>query len=141
MTHRTSVSEWLEGFAARVRDRDLEGGKAMFAVDCVAFGTVAGQVNSRQELIEQQWTPIWTSTQGFVFDLDGLVIESSNDGLINVAIVRWRSIGLGPDGTTFKRSGRATIVLRADDSAGSNLIATHSHFSETPAAKSGSAQA
>lgn len=82
--------------------------------------------------MEQQWTPIWTSTRGFRFDVDGLRVLTADDGSLHVAIATWSSRGVRGDGSSFDRTGRATIVLRSATAAPHGLAAQHSHFSEAP---------
>ena len=123
--------EWLAEFAEHVRRRDIDAGAALFDPACVSFGTRAGRVANRTELVAQQWTPIWFSTEDFAFDRSSLVVQPSSSGDQRVAIVSWTSVGVSPEGTRFDRHGRATIVLRKSRGSG-RLQATHSHFSETP---------
>lgn len=120
------TDSWLADFAARVRDRDLEGGRLMFDPACVSFGTRTDVANSLDELIEDQWTPVWAATTGFHF-IDSHVVSA---GLEATAVaVRWTSIAT-IDGRT--RTGRATIVLRADADATHGCLCVHTHFSTTP---------
>jgi ketosteroid isomerase-like protein len=116
---------WLDRFAERVRARDLEGGRAMFAPDCISFGTRAERAADLDELVARQWAPIWTTTSGFAFDDDA---EELAGGDQLVVLTRWRLTGDGPEGP-FPRRGRATIVLVPGEDG---LDAVHTHFSVTP---------
>lgn len=121
---------WLEAFAARVRARDIDGGRALFSDACHSFGTRGEVLDGLDDLVERQWRPTWMTTQGFTFESSTIRVELAADGSLAVATACWASDGLHPDGTTFPRRGRATLVLaRREDGA---PIAVHSHFSESP---------
>lgn len=119
------VDRWLETFAACVRDRDLDAGRALFAADAAGFGTVAGAYRDRDELVAQQWSDVWPRTADFSFS--GTEHRWLADGWCAVAAT-WTSVGLGGD-ERRTRSGRATLVLRKD---GDRVVAVHSHFSMAP---------
>ena len=131
-TPATTVAAWLERFAACVRARDLDAGRAMFDPTCRSFGTRAAQVDDLDELVSEQWSHIWNSTNGFTFDLATLTTFTSEQRDQAVAIVRWTSTGERADSSTFDREGRATIVLHADATSPDGWLAVHTHFSETP---------
>lgn len=126
---------WLDRFAELVRARDTATAEAMFAPDCSAFGTRTAHMSSRSELVAEQWTPIWTSTEGFRFLDEGRHAMASADGSQVTVAARWVSDGIASDGTRFPRAGRATLVLEATTGAdgATHLVARHSHFSELPA--------
>lgn len=119
------VDLWLETFAACVRDRDLDAGRALFAADAAGFGTVAEAYRNRDELIADQWSDVWPRTEGFSFT--SAEHRWLGDDLCAVAAT-WASVGTDA-GERRTRSGRATLVLRRDGDA---LVAVHSHFSMTP---------
>ena len=125
---------WLEAFAERVRDRDLDGGRRYFAPGATGFGTRAARVDGLDDLVEQQWRPIWTSTRGFCFGTDDAVVATAADGSQIAVAVTWSSEGVADDGSAFDRSGRATLVLVPDPASPVGLVAVHSHFSEDPTA-------
>lgn len=133
MTCPTPVSEhplvrdWLETFAAAVRERDVVTGRALFAVEACGFGTVAGRYDGLDQLVEDQWRDVWPRTTGFTFALGTATCWDTPDG--SLVITGWTS--LADDGR--ERSGRATIGL-ARTPAG--LVAAHSHFSMTPGTSS-----
>src|SRR5690606_29564800 len=109
---RRSVREWLEAFAACVRARDFAGGRILFAEDAMGFGTVATVAESRAVLIREQWRRVWTRTAGFRFERKGSRVEVSPDGLMAVAMVRWRASNNPASPRRLDRRGRATVVLR-----------------------------
>jgi ketosteroid isomerase-like protein len=123
-----TAGDWLRSMQARVRARDYAGARELFAADVTGFGTVAGAAAGLDELERLQWRRVWPRTRDFAFDLDG-ARTFERDGLVGVA-ARWTSTGLADDGTTFPRSGRATLLL---DRRGDRLVAVHSHFSTAPA--------
>lgn len=123
---------WLEAFAGHVRDRDLEAGRRLFAPATTGFGTRAARVDGLDDLVDRQWRPIWTSTQGFRFDVDDAVVAAAADGSQTTVAATWSSEGVADDDTTFARRGRATLVLVPDPASPVGLVAVHSHFSEDP---------
>ena len=128
---RRSVREWLEAFAACVRARDFAGGRILFAEDAMGFGTVATVAESRAVLIREQWRRVWTRTAGFRFERKGSRVEVSPDGLMAVAMVRWRASNNPANPRRLDRRGRATVVLRRPrvDAAWTGLF---THFSFDP---------
>src|SRR5690606_31690891 len=88
---RRSVREWLEAFAACVRARDFAGGRVLFGEDAMGCGTVATVAEARAVLIREQWRRVWTRTAGLRFERKGSRVEVSPDGLMAVAMVRWRA--------------------------------------------------
>ena len=123
---------WLEAFADRVRARDLDGGRRFFAPGATGFGTRAARVDGLDDLVEQQWRPVWTSTRGFRFDVEDALVATAADGSQTTVAATWSSEGVTGDGTTFDRAGRATLVLVPDPGSPVGLVAVHSHFSEDP---------
>lgn len=126
------VVGWLDGFAACVRSRDLDGGRAYFDPTCTSFGTRADRVEGLDDLVEHQWRPIWDSTEDFRFTPGSVRSFASDDASLRVAVTTWTSLGVQADGTTFERAGRASIVLRRAPNAPHGLLAEHSHFSVLP---------
>lgn len=124
------VLVWLDAFASRVRERDLDGGRALFDEACRSFGTRGEVLDGLDDLVERQWRPTWTSTQGFAFDPATVRVISAVDGSQAVVTGCWSSDGVREDGSTFPRRGRATIVVVPG--AEGDLRAVHSHFSESP---------
>jgi ketosteroid isomerase-like protein len=123
---------WLDQFAACVRNRDLHGGRALFAPDVRAFGTRAEQAEGLADLVQRQWARVWFNTQGFCF-LDESVEElASDDGGLICVLALWKSEGLDAGGQAFARRGRCTIVLRRAESSLLGYVAVHTHFSKTP---------
>ena len=124
----SEVLAWLDRFAAAVRAVDLSAGRALFAPEVVAFGTVGEMLVGREELVERQWLQIWPVTRGFRYDLNRAHCGFS--GELAWAAAPWASQGLR-DGVPFDRRGRASFVLRRE---GDLWLAIHSHHSLAPPA-------
>jgi ketosteroid isomerase-like protein len=132
-TVSTELMAWHEHFAACVRARNFEGGRALFAPDCKCFGTYAEFVADWDRLLQTQWIPTWSSTHSFHFMPESFNILSSPDGLLACVLALWESTGVDSQGQTFPRRGRCTTVLRriVDDSG--TWLAVHTHYSLSPA--------
>jgi ketosteroid isomerase-like protein len=132
MIHDPSIRAWLQDFATCVRKRDLELGKTLFASDVRAFGTVTEAVHGLDLLMDQQWRPVWFTTQDFQFLAETTVASFSGDRSLVCVSGLWKSNGLTPDGGQFVRRGRCTVLLRREDASAHGYVATHTHFSKTP---------
>lgn len=130
MTDRPDLDAWLDEWVDCIRSVDIDRARPLFAPDCLCFGTRGEVLRGLDDLVDHQWRPTWTTTRGFTFDADDS-LDVEPDGA-TVAVRRWRSDGVRPDGTTFARTGRATIVLRHDPGAPHGLRAVHTHFSLSP---------
>jgi ketosteroid isomerase-like protein len=119
--------DWLNTFSKAVRDRDCQGARPLFSPQAVGFGTRAARYDGLDDLIDQQWRPIWTSTSGFEFDLSSL--KWGQEGHLIWVAIQWSSWGQERTGRRFRRNGRATLVLH---DRGNQLQAQHSHFSLDP---------
>lgn len=109
-----------------MRRCDFAGARDLFAPDAVGFGTGVPVALGLHALEQCQWRRVWQSTGGFTFRLEEMHCFGGPDGLC-VAIT-WESVGVRADGSTFPRSGRATLVLVGRE----RLEAAHSHFSLDP---------
>jgi ketosteroid isomerase-like protein len=129
-----AVHRWLDRFAELVRARDTATAETMFHADCTAFGTRTAHMTSRHQLVEEQWLPIWHTTEGFHFLATGRGVAAADDGSVIVATALWSSDGIDEDGGRYPRHGRATIVFEsATESEGTpHLVARHTHFSVVP---------
>jgi hypothetical protein len=93
----------------------------MFLRSVTAYGTREPLMTGLDELMTEQWAPVWTSTTGFRFtDIDW--VSDLGDGVVVAA--RWESFTREGG---HHRTGRCTLVL-----CGSPLLCAHSHFSMTP---------
>ena len=106
------VRDWLDRFAVCVRKVDCAAARPFWHPDIVIFGTYQELVKSLPAWTELQWDNVWPRTAEFRFDLKNtIVLASSPDGAMAVAIAPWTSTGFHVDGMPFDRPGRATIVL------------------------------
>lgn len=119
---------WLSGLERCVRAVDYGSARPLFAPEVRAFGTRASIVIGRDALEREQWRRVWPTIREFAFRLD----ESCcvGDETMLCVVVPWDSLGVNPDGTTFSRPGRATLVLVNREG---EWVAIHSHFSLAPA--------
>ncbi len=123
---------WFDDFAVCVRNRDLTSGRRLFDPACVSFGTRAEHLGDLDDLMARQWHPTWTTTRGFAAIPGTLMVQIATDASVVVLTARWTSEGVNPDGSTFDRRGRCTIVLRENDGSPHGLVAVHTHFSLSP---------
>jgi ketosteroid isomerase-like protein len=129
----SSVSHWLDQFAVCVRNRNLDGGRELFAPDVRAFGTRAEEACGLSDLVQRQWSRVWFNTRGFRFIEESVQEMAADDGSLVCVLALWDSEGLDASRQGFVRRGRCTIVLRRDESSPAGLVAIHTHFSKTPA--------
>jgi ketosteroid isomerase-like protein len=123
------LRDWLETFAACVRNVDYDRARTMFHGNVVGFGTFAGMLVGRENLIEGQWKNIWGCTRGFRFLLDAAHADVSKDGAMAFVATPWISQGRDANGHWFDRVGRCTLVLRQMDG---HWVCVHSHYSRQP---------
>jgi len=128
-TVQTGIRQWLDSFAAAVRDADYQRGRELFDGGVLAFGTRTVSMDGLDSLVAEQWQPIWETTRGFRFFLDQL--QYGGDGDLAWAAVPWHSQGRRENGDGFDRFGRATYVLRRRPRDG-RWVAVHSHHSLNP---------
>jgi ketosteroid isomerase-like protein len=126
MSSEAAAREWLRGLEAAVAARDFAAGRRLFADDAVAFGTWARAVSGLENIEREQWRNVWPRVRRFRFD-DKPMIGGTSDSAWVAAT--WSSEATGPDGRTFERPGRATIVLARQ---GDRWVAVHTHLSLLP---------
>ncbi len=123
----SAIQAWFRNLERCVRDVDYDTARPLFADDVVGFGTFGTILQGIDALAADQWRNVWPKIDAFSFDLESL--RWGADGALAWAICLWNSLGRQPDGGTFKRPGRATIILRRE---GDRWQAVHTHFSLTP---------
>jgi ketosteroid isomerase-like protein len=121
------VCDWLDRFAACVREVDYEAARPFWHPDIVIFGTYQELVKSLPAWTERQWDNVWPRTAEFRFDLANTMVMASPDGAMAIAIAPWTSTGFHENGTPFHRPGRATIVLARQPDG--RWLGVHSHMS------------
>jgi ketosteroid isomerase-like protein len=118
---------WLREWQARVRAVDFAGGRAMCAPEIVAFGTVTPMAEGIERVMDAQWHKVWGHIRDFT------VHDAQARGAIlgehAWVATTWDSLGLKPDGSTFRRPGRCTVAMVKRDG---RWLATHTHFSLFP---------
>ncbi len=123
---RSSLLDWLERFAAHVRAVDFAAARPMWDEEVIVFGTHQDLVQGREAAIANQWRNVWPRTEDFRFDLARTRVLAEAEGSLAVVIAPWTSMGFGPDGTSFPRPGRATLVFQR---SGDEWKVVHSHMS------------
>jgi ketosteroid isomerase-like protein len=126
-SEEAAIRQWLQRFAAAVRERDYEGGKTLFAPDVLGFGTYADRRDGLDLLVAGQWQNIWGVTRGFDFDLDEMRCRISGD--VAWVAVTWHSQKQRESGDWQSRPGRATFAF---EKRAGKWLAVHSHFSLCP---------
>ena len=108
------VRDWLDRFAACVREVDYAAARPFWHADIVIFGTYQELVKSLSAWTERQWNNVWPRTADFRFDLANTMVMASPDGAMAVAIAPWTSTGfqrwnaLRPFGPRHDRGCEAT---------------------------------
>jgi ketosteroid isomerase-like protein len=126
-TTAAHVRDWLDRFAACVRQVDYASARPFWHSEVVIFGTYQELVRGLSAWTERQWENVWPRTAEFRFDLANTQVLAGRDAAMAVAIAPWSSTGFHKDGTPFDRPGRATIVLvRQPDG---HWLGVHSHMS------------
>lgn len=123
---RTFFLEWLKTFSQYVHNVDYQSAKPLFHKEVIAFGTHRDVIASLEQWVDSQWDKVWPRTSDFAFELEKTKILVADDGSMATVVAPWTSTGYHPDGTSFDRPGRATMVFH-DQSE--NWICVHSHMS------------
>jgi len=118
--------QWLETFAAYVREVDYHSARPLFHPDVLAFGTHRDVISSLDAWVTTQWDNVWPKTSDFRFDLESTRVLEAADGSMATVIAPWTSTGYHSDGSTFDRPGRATLVFSQYDGS---WYCVHSHMS------------
>ncbi len=124
---RREIDDWFQTLERCVRAVDYPSARALFAPDVVAFGTRAEVVVGLASLQAQQWSRVWPFIRDFAFDLAQLRWGWFGTG--GWAVATWTSTGFRPDGSSFRRPGRATVLFERREG---RLQAIHTHFSLAP---------
>lgn len=117
---------WLERFAGHVREVDYAAARPLFHPDILAFGTHRDVIAGLAAWQATQWDNVWPKTSDFRFDTGAARVLVSADHTMATVVVPWTSTGYHPDGSTFERPGRATMVFTNENGA---WLCTHSHMS------------
>ena len=132
------IMDWLVAFEDCVHKKDFEKGKALFASDCYCFGSVADHVPDINTLAKNQWMKVWPNIKNFKFNPKQGRIEISRDQSFACVTCPWTSTGIRPDGSTYRRPGRVTILL-VKNIKSKKWLAHHTHYSLNPQSAKGDA--
>ena len=111
-TDHISIGLWFQVWEKQVQNKDFEAAKKLFENDVVSFGTWMNVVEGLDKLYSDQWKNIWPTINNFKFVSNTLFIQISPDRLLANSILIWNSTGYKKNGNSFKRNGRATVVLK-----------------------------
>jgi catechol 2,3-dioxygenase-like lactoylglutathione lyase family enzyme/ketosteroid isomerase-like protein len=124
------LRDWLRALQRCVRAVDFEAGRELCAPDLFAFGTVAEFVDGLDTVMDAQWRKVWGTIRDFTISADEARGGIHGDqGWVAAA---WDSVGVRPDGSTFPRPGRLTIIFGRRHG---RWLATHTHFSLSPVSR------
>jgi catechol 2,3-dioxygenase-like lactoylglutathione lyase family enzyme len=102
------LRDWLRQLQVCVRAQDFAAERALCVPELLAFGT-------RAEMVE-----------GDEFTIDVDKAQGAIQGDRGWVAARWDSLGARPDGSTFARPGRLTILF---ERRAGRWLALHTHFS------------
>jgi ketosteroid isomerase-like protein len=122
-----AIREWFQMLERCVRQVDYQTARGLFAPDVLSFGTRADVVSGLDALVANQWSGIWPHIRDFTFTLEQLHCGTAGD--LAWGIVPWTSTGFHPDGRSFPRPGRATVIFERRHG---DWLAVHTHFSLFP---------
>ena len=123
-----SIRRWFQIWEKQVQNKDFEAAKKLFENDVVSFGTWMNVVEGLDKLCSDQWKNIWPTINNFKFVSNTLFIQISPDRLLANSILVWNSTGYKKNGNSFKRNGRATVVLKRSN-LDNSWKGIHTHFS------------
>ena len=127
-TDHISIGLWFQVWEKQVQNKDFEAAKKLFENDVVSFGTWMNVVEGLDKLYSDQWKNIWPTINNFKFVTNTLFIQISPDRLLANSILVWNSTGYKKNGNSFKRNGRATVVLKRSN-LDNSWKGIHTHFS------------
>ncbi len=121
------VRDWLVEMQGCVRAVGYARARGLFLPDVVGFGTYGGVLVGLDELAAGQWRHIWPTIADFTFRVGEARMGA--DGDLAWVACPWDSLGTRPDGSTFPRPGRMTVILARREG---RWAAAHTHFSLYP---------
>ena len=127
-TDHFTIRLWFQVWEKQVQNKDFESAKKLFENDVVGFGTWMNVVEGIDKLYSDQWKNIWPTINNFKFVSNTLFIQISPDRLLANSILVWNSTGYKKNGNSFKRNGRATVVLKRSN-LDNSWKGIHTHFS------------
>ena len=127
-TDHISIRLWFQIWEKQVQNSDFETAKNLFANNVISFGTWMNVVEGLNKLYSNQWKNIWPTISDFKFLTNTLYIQISPDRLLANSILVWNSTGYKKNGNSFKRNGRASVVLKRSN-LDNSWKGIHTHFS------------
>ena len=127
-TDHFTIRLWFQVWEKQVQNKDFESAKKLFENDVVGFSTWMNVVEGIGKLYSDQWKNIWPTINNFKFVTNTLFIQISPDRLLANSILVWNSTGYKKNGNSFKRNGRATVVLKRSN-LDNSWKGIHTHFS------------
>ena len=127
-TDHFTIRLWFQVWEKQVQNKDFESAKKLFENDVVGFGTWMNVVEGIDKLYSDQWKNIWPTINNFKFVTNTLFIQISPDRLLANSILVWNSTGYKKNGNSFKRNGRATVVLKRSN-LDNSWKGIHTHLS------------
>ena len=122
------IKSWFLEWETYVQNKNYSSAKNLFDKNVLSFGTWMDVIQGLTELESNQWKNIWPTISKFKFFTDTLFIQLSSDKSLANSVLIWDSLGFSKDGSSFERSGRATVTLKRDN-FNSNWKGIHTHFS------------
>lgn len=127
-----SLTCWLNAFSENVRNRNFDGGRALFSDQAIGYGTWTSHMVGLDNLVQKQWCNVWPQTEDFTFDLEHAhfwVDHPDKPSLATIAAL-WSSRGVNENQEKFIRRGRSTTVLQRGPQG--QWQAVHTHYSFAP---------
>ena len=121
------VHKWFSDFGQCCKSRDFTAARKLVSPRVCSFGSKVDLVTNLSDLEKQQWGKIWPRIEGFTFILEKLIAKGH--GELAWGITPWDSVGFDPEGYSFNRPGRATVILQEFRE---HWLAIHTHFSLVP---------
>jgi ketosteroid isomerase-like protein len=122
-----SIREWFRTWERCIQNFDYATVQTLMAEDVVAFSTLTNMMVGSDAYTSQQLSVIWPNIRDFTFNLNQWHWGASGD--LAWAMIPWESTGFHPDGTSFPRPGRSTVIFERRNGT---WLAIHLHFSLAP---------
>jgi ketosteroid isomerase-like protein len=122
-----SILEWFHVMERCFHSLDYATARKLVAQDVLAFSTRTSVMSGIDALVTQQWEVNWPNLRNFTFNFDQLHWVTSGD--LAWAIITSNSTVFHPDGTSFPRPGRTTVIFERREGV---WLAIHTHYSLAP---------
>jgi ketosteroid isomerase-like protein len=122
-----SIRDWFHVMERCFQSLDYATARKLMAEDVIAFSTRTSVMSGIDALVTEQWSVNWPALREFTFNFDQLRWGTSGD--LAWAVITSTSTGFHPDGTSFVRPGRTTVIFERRES---RWLAIHTHYSLAP---------